>query len=102
MGHCVDREIAQSQRDPDLETEATWQDHSIKRAEIFRIPDPCGYYEGFIRIKAIYIKYIQCVSTTITSRLFVLQRYENTPMQLITSSNLDASVHRPIFPTRTT
>jgi hypothetical protein len=29
-------------------------------AEIFGIPDPCGYYEGFIRIVAIYIKYIQC------------------------------------------
>jgi hypothetical protein len=27
---------------------------------IFGIPDPCGYYEGFMRIMAIYIKYIQC------------------------------------------
>jgi hypothetical protein len=31
-----------------------------KLTEIFGIPDPCGYYEGFIRIVAIYIKYIQC------------------------------------------
>ncbi len=44
----------------DLETEAAWQAHYIKWAEIFGIPDPCGYYEGFIRIVAIYIKYVQC------------------------------------------
>jgi hypothetical protein len=60
MGHCVGQEIAQSQRDPDLETEAAWQAHYIKWANIFGIPDPCGYYEGFIRIVAIYIKYVQC------------------------------------------
>jgi hypothetical protein len=60
MGYCVDREMAQSQRGPDLETEAAWQAHYIKWAKIFGIPDPCGYYEGFIRIVAIYIKYVQC------------------------------------------
>jgi hypothetical protein len=27
---------------------------------MFGIPDPCGYYKGFIRIVAIYIKCIQC------------------------------------------
>jgi hypothetical protein len=60
MGQCVDQEMAQSQRGPDLETEATRQAHYIKWAKIFGIPDPFGYYEGFIRIVAIYIKYIQC------------------------------------------
>jgi hypothetical protein len=45
MGHCVDQKIAQSQRGLDLETEATWQAHYIKRAEIFGILDPCGYYQ---------------------------------------------------------
>jgi hypothetical protein len=60
MGHCVYQEMAQSRRSLDLETEATWQTHYIKWAEIFGIPDPCGYYEGFIRIVAIYIKYVQC------------------------------------------
>ncbi len=30
-------------------------------AKIFGIPDPCNYHEGFIRILAIYIKYVQCV-----------------------------------------
>jgi hypothetical protein len=60
MGHCVDREKAYSRRGPDLETEAARQAHYIKWAEIFGIPDPCGYYEGFIRIVVIYIKYAQC------------------------------------------
>jgi hypothetical protein len=60
MGHCVDQEMAQSQRGPDLETEATRQAYYIKWDKIFGIPDPCGYYKGFIRIVAIYIKYVQC------------------------------------------
>jgi hypothetical protein len=60
MRHYVDQEMAQSRRGPDLETEAAWQAHYIKWAKIFGIPDPCGYYEGFIRIVAIYIKYVQC------------------------------------------
>jgi hypothetical protein len=60
MEQRVDQEMAQSQRGPDLETEATRQAHYIKWAEIFGIPDPCGYYKGFIRIVAIYIKYVQC------------------------------------------
>jgi hypothetical protein len=60
MGHHVDQEMAQSQKGPDLEAEATRQAHYIKWAKIFGIPDPCGYYEGFIRIMAIYIKYVQC------------------------------------------
>jgi hypothetical protein len=60
MGHPVDQETAQSQRGPDLETEATGHAHYIKWAKIFGILDPCGYYECFIRIVAIYIKYVQC------------------------------------------
>jgi hypothetical protein len=50
--------MAQSQRGPDLETEAARQAHYIKWAKIFGIPDP--YYKGFISIVAIYIRYIQC------------------------------------------
>jgi hypothetical protein len=61
MGHCVDQEMAQSRRGPDLETEAAPQAHYIKWAKIFGIPDPCGYYNGFIvRIVVIHIKYVQC------------------------------------------
>jgi hypothetical protein len=93
MGHCVDREMVQSQRGPDLEIEAAWQAQYIKWAEIFGIPDPCGYYEGFIRILAIYI---------ITSRFFILQRYKDMLRQSITSSNLEASVHRLVCPTQIT
>jgi hypothetical protein len=55
MGHHVDQEMTQSQRGLDLETEAAWQAHYIKWAEIFGIPDPCNYYKGFIRIVATYI-----------------------------------------------
>jgi hypothetical protein len=60
MGHHVDQEMAQSQRGPDLETEAARQARYIKWAKIFGISDPCDYYKGFIRIVAIYIKYVQC------------------------------------------
>jgi hypothetical protein len=60
MGHRVHPEMTQSQIGPDLETEAAWQAHYIKWAKIFGIPDPYGYHEGFIRIVAIYIKYVQC------------------------------------------
>ena len=60
MGYFVDQEMAQSQRGSDLETEAAQQAHYMKRAKIFGIPDPCGYCDGFIRIMAIYIKYVQC------------------------------------------
>jgi hypothetical protein len=52
--------MAQSQRGPDLETEAARQAHYIKWAKIFGIPDPCSYYGGFIKIVAIYIKFVQC------------------------------------------
>jgi hypothetical protein len=52
--------MAQSRRGQDPKTEAAWQAHYIKWPKIFSIPDPCGYYEGFIRIMAIYIKCIQC------------------------------------------
>jgi hypothetical protein len=60
MGHHVDQEMVQSRRGPDLETGAPQQAHYIKWVKIFGILDTCGYYEGFIRIVAIYIKYIQC------------------------------------------
>jgi hypothetical protein len=60
MRHCVDQEMAKSQRGPDLKTEAAQQTYYIKWAEIFGILDPCRYYKGFIRIMAIYIKYVQC------------------------------------------
>jgi hypothetical protein len=52
--------MAQSRRGLDLETEAAQQAYYIKWAKIFGILDPCCYYKGFIRIVAIYIKYVQC------------------------------------------
>jgi hypothetical protein len=59
MGDCVDQEMTKSQGGPDVETEAARQAQYIKWAEIIGIQDPCGYYPGYQRIVAIYIKYIQ-------------------------------------------
>jgi hypothetical protein len=92
MGHHVDQEIAQSQRGPDLQTKAARQAHHIKWAGIFGIPDLCGYYKGFIRIMAIYIKYVQC-GVNYNNKQVLLPRWS------ITSSNSEASVHRLVCPT---
>jgi hypothetical protein len=59
MDDSVDQEMAKSRGGPDVETEAAWQAHYIKWAEIIRIQDPCGYYPGYQRIMAIYTKYVQ-------------------------------------------
>jgi hypothetical protein len=60
MGDCVDQEMAKSQGGPYVETEAAWQAHYINWAEIFEVQDPCGYYPGYQRIVAIYMKFVQC------------------------------------------
>ncbi len=60
MGHRVDREMANSRRSSDVETEAARQAHYIKWADIIGIPDPCGPHLGYQRIIAIYTKYVQC------------------------------------------
>ncbi len=60
MGNWIDQEMAQSQRGPEIETEAARQAHYIKWVEIFGIPDLCGPFQGYQRIMAIYIKYVQC------------------------------------------
>jgi hypothetical protein len=102
MGHHVDQEMAQSQRGPALEIEAAWQAHYIKWAVIFGILDPCGYYEGFIRIVAIYIKYAQCsinYNNKQVLRSAMVQGYAEAVDDL---SNLEASVHRPVCLTQTT
>ncbi len=60
MGHRVDREVANSQRSSDIETEAARQAHYIKCSDIIGIPNPCGPYLGYQQIVAIYTKYVQC------------------------------------------
>jgi hypothetical protein len=52
--------MAQSQRGPDIETEASRQAYFIKWTEISGIPNPCSLFQGYQRIMAIYIKYVQC------------------------------------------
>ncbi len=59
MGHCVDQEMANSQRGTDLETEAARQSHYIEWTMLMGIPDLCGPHEGYKRIVAIYTKYLQ-------------------------------------------
>ncbi len=59
MGHCVDREMAQSQGSKYV-IEAAQQAHYIKWADIMGIPDPCRPYSSYQYIVAIYIKYVQC------------------------------------------
>ena len=60
MGDCVDREVAMSQRDKEIETEAARQSHYIFWCSIIGIPDPCGNEIGYQCIVAIYIKFVMC------------------------------------------
>jgi hypothetical protein len=60
VGDCVDREVAMSQQDKEVETEAARQSHYIFWCSIIGIPDPCGNEIGYQRIVAIYIKLMMC------------------------------------------
>lgn len=58
MGDCVDREMAMSRADSDIETQAARQAHYIRWTQLVGIPDPCGSQPGYERILAIYAKYL--------------------------------------------
>jgi hypothetical protein len=58
MGDSVDREVAMSQQDKEIETEAAQQAHYIQWELIMGILDPCGHQKGHQCIVAIYIKYL--------------------------------------------
>ena len=60
MGDRVDREVAMSRRDKEIETEAARQSHYIFWCSIIGIPDTCGNEIGYQRIVAIYIKFVMC------------------------------------------
>jgi hypothetical protein len=60
MGDRVDREVAMSQQDKEIETEAAWQSHYIFWCSIIGIPDLCGNEIGYQCIVAIYIKFVMC------------------------------------------
>jgi hypothetical protein len=91
MGSHVGREMANSRRGTDLETEAARQSHTIDWSRIMGMPDPCRSNVGYQRIVAIYIKYLQsgvnyynknnlrsatlCGYTTTINTLFELQNY---------------------------
>ena len=60
MGDPIDREVAMSRRNKEIETEAAWQAHYIQRGLIMGIVDPCGHQRGYQRIVAIYVGYLIC------------------------------------------
>jgi hypothetical protein len=53
MGDCVDQEVAMSQQDKEIETEAARQAHYIQWGLIMGILDPCGHQKGYQCIVAI-------------------------------------------------
>jgi len=102
MGDRVDREVAMSRRDKEIETEAAWQSHYIFWCSIIGIPDPCGNEIGYQRIIAIYIKFVMCgINTTktysdrqlsgdtrpLSNTLFQLRGYKQ-PTELSNPSNM--------------
>jgi hypothetical protein len=60
MRDCVDREVAMSQQDKEVETEAARQSHYIFWCSIIGIPDPCGNKIGDQCMVTIYAKFVMC------------------------------------------
>jgi hypothetical protein len=60
MGDHIDREVAMSQQDKEVETEAAWQSYYIFWCSIIGIPDPFGNEIGYQHIIAIYDKFVMC------------------------------------------
>jgi hypothetical protein len=60
MRDHVDREVAMSQQDKEVETEAARKSHYIFWYSIIGIPDPCGNKIGHQCIVAIYAKFVMC------------------------------------------
>ena len=58
MGYRVDKEVAESRADSDLETTRARQAHYIKWCLIQGILNPVGAEEGWERFLAIYAKYV--------------------------------------------
>jgi hypothetical protein len=87
MGDCVDREMANSQRGTDIETDAARQSHYIEWVRIIGIPYPCGPNVGYQRIVAIYIKFLQSGVNNYNRdnlRLMTLVRYAKAINMLFT------------------
>ena len=54
MGDSADREVAMSQQDREIATEASRQAHYILWSKIMGISDPCGSNQGYERVGNIY------------------------------------------------
>ena len=59
MRDSIDREVAMSQRDKEIATEASWQAHYILWSRIMDIKDPCGNKPGYERIVGVCIRFLQ-------------------------------------------
>ena len=59
MGVSAYQEVAMSRKDKDIASETSWQAHYILWSRIMGIPYPCGGNQGYERIVAIYIKFLQ-------------------------------------------
>jgi hypothetical protein len=93
IGNRVDRELAQSRQDSEIEMEAAQQAHYIKWADILKILDPCGSYPGYQRIVAIYIKYVQCginINNIRTLHLAMVKGYAESMNALFRLRNMPA------------
>jgi hypothetical protein len=60
MGDRVDREVAISQQDKEVETEAAWQSHYIFWCSIIGILVLCGNKFGYQCIITIHAKFVMC------------------------------------------
>jgi hypothetical protein len=103
MGDRVDRKVAMSRQDKEVETEAARQSHYIFWCSVIGILDSCGNEIGYQRIVAIYIKFVMCginyydkdvyqLSTlrgyaTAVNTLFQLRGYKQ-PTKLSNPSNM--------------
>ena len=58
MGHCLDREVANSRRGKEIETEAARQAHYIYWCKLMEVPDPCGDDRYYQYITGVYIMFL--------------------------------------------
>ncbi len=76
MGDRIDREVAMSRRDKEIETEAARQAHYIQCGLIMGILDPCGHQRGYQRIVAIYVDWVPHIRSKFQKqRLYEIKYY---------------------------
>jgi hypothetical protein len=102
MGDHVDREVARSRQDKELETEAAWQSHYIFWCSIIGIPDPCGNEIGYQRIVAIYIKFVMCSINYYNKDVLCLSTFRGYATAVNNLFQLRGHSNQPNFQTQAT